>query len=676
MYKSLFNKRASLRFTHFSRKGYALFSCLGKEVIVGTLSVATLAHAKAEGVSTRTPLAADTLTHKELKLDEVVVTGSRAPLTALQAAKVVAVITSDDIQRAAATSVNDVLKLVSGVDVRQRGGFGVQTDISINGGTFDQITILLNGVNISNPQTGHNAADFPVSLSDIDRIEVLEGASARVFGASAFSGAINIVTKTEAQSGVRLSAEGGSFGTFGASAALSLVSKAVNQQLSGGYSQSDGGTVNTYFRKRQGYYQGNYGANALDLFWQAGLISKDYGAGTFYGIASDNQYEATRRFIASVGSNIRPIANNVLTLSPTIYWQRNWDHYQWKRGMTGAAKGENYHRTDVFGGSLNTVVDWFLGKTALGADLRKEVIYSTAYGETLPADQWKSIHGSDRMYERRGERTNTSLFLEHNVVLEHFTLSAGLLANHNTWLSGGLRFYPGVDISWRPNVQWKVYASWNKALRLPTYTDLYISNRAQVGDMNLNPERVNTYKLGARYRTTALETQLNAFYSNGRDMIDWVFETAASTRYHALNIGKLDNMGVSADLAFMPRELWANSPFTAVKLGYAYIHQQHETTQPIYKSLYALEYLRHKFTASVDHHIVSRLSAHWAIRWQQRMNGYHPYTKVDLKLQWTAPNYSLYVQGDNLTAHPYYDLGGVKQPGLWVMAGGSIKLNW
>ena len=158
-------------------------------------------------------------------------------------------------------------------------------------------------------------------------------------------------------------------------------------------------------------------------------------------------------------------------------------------------------------------------------------------------------------------------------------------------------------------------------------------------------------------------------------MIDWVFETAASTRYHALNIGKLGNMGASLDLAFMPRELWAGSPFTAVKLGYAYIHQQHETTQPIHKSLYALEYLRHKFTATVDHHIVSRLSAHWAMRWQQRMNGYHPYTKVDLKLQWTAPNYSLYVQADNLTAHPYYDLGGVKQPGLWVMAGGSIKLN-
>lgn len=96
-------------------------------------------------------------------------------MTVEQSPKIVSVITRDDIHRAAAQTINDVLKLATGVDVRQRGGFGVQTDISINGGTFDQITILLNGVNISNPQTGHNASDFPVALADIDHIEVLEG---------------------------------------------------------------------------------------------------------------------------------------------------------------------------------------------------------------------------------------------------------------------------------------------------------------------------------------------------------------------------------------------------------------------------------------------------------------------------------------------------------------------
>ena len=188
-------QQSRLRFKRFSRKGYALFSVLGREVLIGVLSVAVVSHAMANGVSVVEELAKDTVVREAQTLDDVVVLGSRAPLTEGETAKIVTVITSDDIHRAAVATVNDALKMATGVDVRQRGGFGVQTDISIGGGTFDQIAILLNGVNIGNPQTGHLSADFPVSLEDIERIEIIEGASSRVFGASAFNGAVNIVTK-------------------------------------------------------------------------------------------------------------------------------------------------------------------------------------------------------------------------------------------------------------------------------------------------------------------------------------------------------------------------------------------------------------------------------------------------------------------------------------------------
>ena len=62
------------------------------------------------------------------------------------------------------------------------------------------------------------------------------------------------------------------------------------------------------------------------------------------------------------------------------------------------------------------------------------------------------------------------------------------------------------------------------------------------------------------------------------------------------------------------------------------------------------------------------------MRWQHRMNGYHPYAKVDANMLWRQPRYELYLKADNLTAHRYYDLGGVRQPGLWLMAGASIHL--
>lgn len=676
MNKQRFNMRGTLHFKHFIRKGYAVFNSLGREVVICTLSVTVLTHAKANGISVCDELAQDSLGHQEVKLDEVIVTGSRAPLTALQSAKIVSVITREDIDRAAAESINDLLKTAIGVDVRQRGGFGVQTDISINGGTFDQITILLNGVNISNPQTGHNAADFPVSLSDIERIEVLEGASARVFGSSAFNGAVNIVTRKERVSNVRIGAEGGSFGSFGGDASVNVMSGIVGNRLSVGYTQSDGGTLNSDFKHRWMYYQGNLHSPHLNMQWQAGLTSLDYGANTFYSARYNNQYEELRRFISSVQAYVLPLKNDKLVISPSLYWQRNLDHYQLIRGEEGAANGENYHLTDVYGGSLNLNISWLLGKTSFGGDIRKEHILSTALGRLLSQDEWKGIHGSDRLYDHRGDRTNTSLFVEHNILLGGFTLSAGMLANRNTGLDSDFRFYPGVDVSYRPDIHWKLYISWNKALRVPTYTDIYIQNAVQMGDVSLKPERNSMFKLGGRYRCNGVEAVLNGFYSRGKDMIDWVYESEESTKYHAMNIGKLDNMGASADITFSPNELLPNAFVTRVKLGYAFIHQKHETDCSIFRSLYALEYLRHKFTAQVDHRLWRQLSAAWTLRWQQRMNGYHPYAKVDAKLFWNAENYEVYLKADNITAHRYYDIGGVLQPGLWIMIGGSVRLNF
>ena len=687
MFKNNYSARpGALHFKHFTRRNYALFSCLGREVLICTLSVATLTYAKAEGISTKpvaSAVAQDSLSREEVKLDEVLVTGSRAPLTALQSAKIVAVIQRDDIQRAEAASINDILKLVPGVDVRQRGGFGVQTDISINGGTFDQITILLNGMNISSAQTGHNAADFPVSLSDIERIEVLEGASARLFGSSAFSGAINIVTRTDSDNNVRIGVEGGSFGSFGIDESVNLRTGAVAQKVSGGYTNSDGGTTNSDFRRRRAYYMGRWttsaaNANApfVDMQWQAGFSSQDFGASTFYSAKFNNQFEATRRFLASVQAEIRPWRNDRLCVTPMVYWHKDVDHYQLTKGKEGAAAGENYHRLDTYGASLNAHTTWLLGKTAAGVDVRREHILSTAYGDLQDESKWVSIRGTNRKYERLGERTNTSLFLEHNVIVGGFTLSAGLLANRNTALDGKFRLYPGVDVSYRPNNAWKVYASWNRALRVPTYTDLYTNNSVQQGDIALRPEKNEAFKVGTRYRCHGFEAMVSGFYSRGTDIIDWVYPTAESKKYKAMNIGKLDNMGYSLDATLHLQELLPRFFITRVKAGYAFIHQKHSTDGDVFGSLYALEYLRHKATLQIDHRIWRRLEATWALRWQERMNGYHPYTKVDVRLQWTAPTYNLYVKVDNLTNHHYYDLGGVRQPGIWVMAGGSAKIRF
>ena len=682
MYKTNYNKRRSLKFSRFTNKGYGLFAVMGKEVLIGVLSVATLSHAKAESVSTETTKADSSLYRggKAFELGAVSVTASKAPMTVEQSPKIVSVISRDDIHRAAAQTVNDILKLATGVDVRQRGGFGVQTDISINGGTFDQITILLNGINISNPQTGHNASDFPVSLSDIDHIEVIEGAASRLFGTSAFNGAINIVTRKARTNGFQAGIEGGSFGSLGAEGRLQLGGEKGRWQhavsMSTGYKRSDGGTENSYFNKRQTYGNAQFCYNhEIDFGVQMGNAHQSYGANTFYSAKYNDQYESTDHTTLSANASFHN-QKHTWEVSPVLHYNKFLDHYQLIRG---SQSGENYHDLSVFGGGVTANLSWLLGKTAVGFDITREQIYSTALGKDIPEEEQKVIEGADRKYSKKAARTNTNIMAEHDILVGNFTLSVGVLANRNTGLDHKFRFYPGVDLSYRPDDHWKLYASWNKALRMPTYTDLYISNVVQQGDISLQPEKNSTFKVGARYRRTGFSGVLSTFYAHGTDMIDWVQTSDTElqdSKYHVMNIGRLDNMGYNLDLTLYPQDLLEGCPVTRIKTGYAYIYQNHKTDVNILHSLYALEYLRHKVVFGIDHKIWNCLTASWSVRWQQRMNGYHPYTKIDCKLMWEAPKYTLYVKADNLTCHRYYDLTAVKQPGLWIMAGASVKLDW
>jgi vitamin B12 transporter len=669
------------RWKQFDNKKYSAFRSVKKEVTIGVLAVATLTFANANSIS------AQTETPRQLKtyeLDEVEVTGTRVPLSELQAAKPVTVITRADIQAAAVHSINDLLKSVTGIDVRQRGEFGIQTDISVRGGTFDQLTILLNGVNINNPQTGHLTADFPVSLNDIERIEILEGPAARVFGTSAFTGAINIVTKNDSKSHVEVHSFGGQHALLNGGGRLNYSKGYFSNQLSTDYTKSDGAVANSDFHTLKAYYQGTYQTESTNVQWQLGSSNQRYGANTFYSAAYPNQYEETQKYFASV----KAVGQDFLHLSPTIYWNRTYDHFQLIRGTHTA---ENFHRTDVYGINLNAYINTVLGKTAFGAELRNEGILSTALGKPMDESQYVNVSGEKGIqYTKKDNRTQINYFLEHNVLLEKATFSFGIMAANNTTLDHKYRLYPGIDISYRPNRQWKLYASCNSALRMPTFTDLYYKSPTTEGNIGLKPEKTYALSIGAKYRNNWLNTDIGAFYHRGRNMIDWVMYNASDT-YHSTNF-KLDNMGIETSATVYFRNLLGeNSYLDNLQIGYCYINQKRHDRTEIYKSNYALEYLRHKITAKLTHRIWRNLDACWSFRFQERMGSYieydtnhkstgklvaySPFGIMDLKLQWTAPNYNVFAEAGNLFDRHYYDLGNVPQAGLWLRAGFSWRVN-
>jgi len=690
MFSNNQQQREVFTFRHFSRKGSALFAVLGREVRVGVLSAATLASAApclsqtmvADGARVIGAVA-DTV-----RLDEATVTATRAVSKVTDASAVqVQVLTREDLDRAGVNTVNDVLKLAVGIDVRQRGCFGMQTDIGINGGTFDQMALFVNGFPVTNPQTGHNAADFPVNVSDIQQVEVLEGAGSTIFGAQAFSGAVNIVTRRPDEAhpqGVDAGVSGGSFGTWEAEARGVFSRSRFFSSLSGSFRRSDGAVENSDFRGGKFFWQGVYEARDFGLSVQAGGTLNDFGANTFYSAAYPDQWEATRRYHVGV----RAVSKGRVQLLPEVSWMRNVDHYQLIRDTH---TGENFHRGDVYTGGIRLCTEACTGSLShgftLGAELRQEEIYSTNLGRPLESSQQFSVPGHDSIfYTHRDARTNIAFSVADEMRLGRWTLALRLLAQRNTSVGRHFRFYPGVHLSYATG-GWRFYASWNKALRLPTFTDLYYKSPTLEGNVGLQAEENSAFRLGVACRTGVVSADVRAFYHHGTNMIDWVM-FAADDVYHATNF-RLDNMGFSL-LAALDFDAWIGTrqPLKRLSVSYAYIYQNRKDDVPFYKSNYALEYLRHKFVATLDHRIWGPLTASWTLRVQQREGSYlvyeghqstgalHPYgthAVLDGKVSWTKRHYSLFVDLQNLTATRYFDLANVPQPGFFCMVGAKVS---
>lgn len=684
--------QSTYKWKRFSDAPYAAFQSLHREVGIGVLSVAMLASAglKAQagtGGKVSAPgllpandpaalVAEDTLL---VGLDGVEVLGSRVPLTQEQAPRLVTVLTAVDVAAAAAHSINDLLEYAVGVDVRQRGEFGVQTDISVRGGNFDQITLLLNGINISSPHTGHLTADFPVSMHDIERIEVLSGPASRVFGTSAFSGVINIVTRGGGAdngregAGGRLSLTGGSYGYASGDLSLGWTGAGQSHRLSGGYSRSDGATPNSSFESTRFFYQGRYDVSATTrLSAQAGYSYKPFEANTFYGASNNQQWESNERYMAALrGETVLGRVH----LNGSLYWNRWFDHYQWWKNVS--PKGENFHKVDTWGGSANAWIDTRLGRTSLGFEARHEGIFSTNLGKPLEESDWKRTQGhdanSDVRYRRHDCRTDLSAFLEHDILLRDWTISLGLLSHMNTGLDTRWRFFPGVDISYRPVQGTTLFASWNMALRLPTFTDLYYTGVNIEGNSDLSPERTNDVSLGMRHRRRGWRAEAQVFYSHKSDMIDWVtFAAANDGVFHSVNFTS-DNVGCELSLAFLPREVWHDTPLRKLGVQYAWINEESTYGEETSASKYTMDYLRHKIVLQAESRLYRRLNLALYWRWQDRVGtGNRPYGLLDGRLTWDDNRWSLYAECSNLLDKAYFDYVSIPQPGRW----GKIGFSW
>lgn len=666
--------------------------CLSSAVLIFLSQTSLAAHPAAipSSDSTRTAI----------PLDAVSVTGSRVPVSLGKSARLVTVLDSTSIAALPAVSVNDILKYASGIDVRQRGDMGAQTDVSMRGGTSDQIAVYLDGINICDPQTGHNAVDFPVGINDIERIEVLSGPAGVAYGSSSLTGAINIVTKRSAGTEVSANAEGGSYGYFNGGVRVSAVTGKVSNAISAGWLRSDGsgrtsdGSLNSDYRKVRAFYKGNYSGKNLDVDWHAGISSRDFGSNTFYSAKFDNQFEHTFKTFAAVQAQTR----GFVKFKPALYWNRGADRFELVRDNPEKVPF-NYHRTSVMGANLNAWVETAAGKTALGFEVRNEDILSTNLGEDR--EHPKRVPGADAEYKKGLNRTNYSIFLEHSYVYEGFSASAGVAAVKNTGNDDNFKFYPGVNASLRFCGDWKAYVSYNSSLRMPTFTELYYSVGGHRADKNLKAERMQSVEGGIRFARPWINAVATLYYNHGSDMIDWIKDLSEGedALWRSVNYTKINTFGQEVSVRMYLPSLLVRDDFflRTLELSYSHIHQDKALGKDI-QSKYALEYLKHKAVVKAGFHIWKGLCLDAVWRWQDRVGNYElfenlsstgrmvpyrPYSLVDARVSWSSgkgkkrgiPSYSIYAEVNNILDHEYYDYGNIPQPGIVAKAGLIVNVG-
>ena len=598
------------------------------------------------------------------------------PDVASESLRIVTILTRNDIANLPVQTINELLDYVPGIDVRSRGMNGVQADLTMRGGTFDQVVILLNGINITDPQTGHFNLDLPIDISIIDRIEVLQGTALNVFGLSAFSGAINIITGNSPENKSTAELVAGENGLFAPSANITQHRKKGTVVGTISHNESSGYIDNTDYNYTNAFFQTKYADTTLGIInVQLGLQAKEFGANAFYSTKYPHQFEKTNTLLSSVQWQKR---FGKFLLEEATALRFHYDEFHLFRNMENAPNwytGHNHHTTRVLVESLKATYFSSIGKTTVGIEIRNENIMSNVLGDALDApidvpfvkaDSVKFTFGKNRM--------NSNYFGEQTFVLGKITASVGISGNYNSMFDSHICW--GSNVGYALSSQNRMYANINKSMRLPTFTDMYYKSATQLANSNLQPEESTTIELGNKAQYAAFAYRASLYYRVGKNIIDWAKKENEEV-WISRNIANVNAIGIETSVQYAFKQI-----LNHIEVSYAFCHLNKKSGE--YISKYALDYLRHSFSISIEHRIYKNLCANWQFTTQNRSGSYYnaanetteykPFSILDAQIFLKTGNAKIHLDVSNIFNKAYVDYGGIEQPGSWLKMGISVRL--
>jgi len=594
---------------------------------------------------------------KQISLEEVTVVSSpRIELELFESSKTVQVVSKEEIINSPANNVAELLQQVAGIDIRRRGTSGMQADLYIRGGGFDQTLLLIDGIKVEDPQTGHHTMNMALPIEVIERIEIIKGAASRIYGQNAFTGAINIITSKVAEDMVSIKLEAGSYEQQNASVTISK--KIQDQSVLFHYSNnsSEGHKYNTDYKNENYFLKNSFQIKGQLINMISSFNERKFGANGFYASPEAiDQYEETQASL--LGFSTKIVKENLI-IKPKLYWKRNQDMYVYLRHNPAVYR--NLHISNKVGFEVNGSYKSELGSTGFGLDVSSVKLSSNNLGNR--------------------NRTMVNLFLEQQVKFadEKIDLTPGVAFSYFSDVSTNINYqsnffrnffaYPGLDIGYQINDDIKLYSNIGYTYRVPTYTDLYYTSPTTIGSDNLNPEKALTKEFGARFDRDGLNINFVVFNRDASDVIDYV-KNIESAPWEAFNIREINTTGYEVDLSY---DFYLGAFLKqSINIGYTNIKDDLKQTDFSF-SRYALNSLKNHITSSYSFEIKKNLNSSIVYKYAERSFGEN-YSVMDLKLNYTLKNYKISLTGNNLFDAIYSETNLVEMPGRNILVGLNVK---
>lgn len=564
----------------------------------------------------------------------------------------VSVVTSAEISKLPIQNTQDLMKYLTGVDARQRGFGGVQSDIGIQGSGFDQVLVMINGVRMSDVQTGHHQMNLPIPIEAIERVEIIKGSNARKYGLNAMAGVVNFVTKKSNNSSILINsfvgssfeqnAEGQTYYNQGHRIFGGFKNRHVNGWISSAYDQGNGYRHNSDFTTFRNMAEVNVPLKKTEMNVLLGGNNNDFGANGFYAAPGDTNSHET---VNTVFGNFRVLheLNPQNRIKANFGVRNNYDHYIYRKN--NPTYSQNKHTSDVFMGDIqwNTAVQsWNI---AVGTEVRKEGINSTNLGKRN-----RDFYGS---------------FLDIQRQFNRFFFSGGLYALSQNEL--GFKMYPGVELSYEIKKDLIGFGSYGTGQRLPTFTDLYYKGPTNKSNPNLKPESANSVQLGLRYQRKFLNATVTVFQRNTSQLIDWT-RVSLDSAWSPVNY----NQNVAKGLEFQLEAIYQKF---RLQIGYCGLELDNTQENHVI-SKNALNYLSNQAIIGLNFPIFEGLSANFQARYIKRNVSNQEYWIYSSNLSYQfKKHFNVYLNLQNISNQKYSEATIMPLPPRWVSFGLIVKMN-